>query len=230
MHPKVKKQDYLDLKIKFSKKNFIIGNPPFGWRGKLALKFLNKGLEEASYVAMIFPNIFNRFSLQKQINKQAKLIFSKQLDESSFILNDREYKVKCVFQIWTTNKTRHKNLRILSQPPIRHPDFETFIHNNTKNTLKYFNKVKYKWDFAVVRQGYYNYNQKIVNPKHLIINRQYFFIKAASKTILNLIKTIDFEKLSKTNTQVYGFSTSDFVKEYNEIKNNVNRYLKRNQN
>ncbi len=76
----------------------------------------------------------------------------------------------------------HKNIalnlkdeRIIAPPKIRHNDFITYIHNNTPHTLKYFNKEKYQWDFAVVRQGFYDYNEKITNANLLIKNRQYFF-------------------------------------------------------
>ena len=221
LDPKAKfiiKKNYLKIKSKFSNKRIIIGNPPFGKRGKKALEFLNKALLEAPYVAMILPNIFNRYSIQKNILKNTKLIYKKSLNENSFILNDKEYRVKCVFQIWTNDKTFAPNLRIKEPPQIRHTDFQTWIHNNTEQTLKYFNKNEYKWDFVVHRQGYYNYDKKITNSKNLIKNRQYFFIKAKNKKVLDIIKKIDFKKLSRTNTQIYGFSTSDFVAEYKKIK------------
>ncbi len=162
---------------------------------------------------MILPNIFNRYSVQKNIHKSAKLILSKYLQENSFISNDKEYKVKCVFQIWTTEPS-FINKRILVPPEIRHEDFQTWIHNNTKATLKYFDKEKYGWDFAVHRQGFYNFSEKIMDPNQLIINRQYFFVKAKNKKVMKIINKINFDKLSKTNTQVPGFSTSDFLKEY----------------
>lgn len=218
----IKKNDYLKKKIKI--KNLVaIGNPPFGKRGELALIFLNKSLKEADIVAMIFPNIFNRYSIQSKINLNAKLIYSLQLQEKSFILNNKIYGVKCVFQIWTKNIFPDaENLRIKEKPLIKHNDFDTWIHNNTSKTLKYFDKKKYKWDFAVVRQGYYDYSKKIKNPDHLIQNRQYFFVKYKNKIAKDIIKQISFVKLSKTNTQILGFSTSDFVKEYQLIKGKQN--------
>ncbi len=72
--------------------------------------------------------------------------------------------------------------------------------------------------FAVHRQGYYDYSILIEDAKKLIKNRQYFFIKVKNENALNIIKKIDFSKLSRTNTQILGFSTSDFVKEYIDIK------------
>lgn len=215
----IKKQDYLKTKKRYSKKRVVIGNPPFGSRGKLALEFLNKALTEAPIVAMIFPNTFNRFLIHGSVNKSAKLIHSQPLRENAFIHDDREYRVKCVFQIWSSNYlTYARNLRITNRPPFRHPDFTTWIHNNTEETRKYFNKKKYNWDFAVVRQGYYDYDDKIFSPSKLISNRQYFFVKANSEDARKIIDKIDFKKLALSNTQVLGFSTTDFVAEYIKIK------------
>ncbi len=148
------------------------------------------------------------------------MVLNADLEKNAFIFNERPYDVKCVFQIYM-----HKNIalnlkdeHIIAPPKIRHNDFITYIHNNTPHTLKYFNKEKYQWDFAVVRQGFYDYNEKITNANLLIKNRQYFFIKAHSKEALRIIHKIDFNKLAHKNTQVLGFSTYDFVEEYCKLK------------
>ena len=72
----IQQGDYLKLDIDYSSTRIIIGNPPFGKRGKLALTFLNKALSEAKYVAFILSNIFNRYSIQKQVSQDAQLIFA----------------------------------------------------------------------------------------------------------------------------------------------------------
>ncbi|MDK2819515.1 MAG: hypothetical protein KFW07_01630 [Mycoplasmataceae bacterium] len=211
---KIIKANYLEKHIKFQPDRVIIGNPPFGSRGKLALQFLNKSLKESNIVAMILPNILNRYTIQKNVDIDAKLILSSTLKENSFLFEDKEYGVKCIFQVWTKLPTYQKDLRIKEPPKIKHDDFTTWIHNNTKDTLKYFDKNKYKWDFAVHRQGYYNYSEIIENSSDLIKNRQYFFVKAKNKKILKKLKKVNFELLSRTNTQILGFSTSDFVSHY----------------
>jgi len=66
--------------------------------------------------------------------------------------------------------TKLINKRIKTPPLIKHDDFKTYIHNNTKQTLKYFDKEEYKWDFAVQRQGYYDYSILIEDAKKLIKN------------------------------------------------------------
>ncbi|QBF34609.1 hypothetical protein EG856_01570 [Mycoplasmopsis phocirhinis] len=83
---------------------------------------------------------------------------------------------------------------------------------------KYFDKDKYQWDFAVVRQGYYNYDEKISNPELLISNRQYIFIKYIENCSKEILNKINFTKLSNTNTTIKGFSNTDLVAEYIRLK------------
>ncbi|GHR71003.1 type II methylase [Helicobacter pylori] len=89
----IQKKDYLLELIEFNKKYIIIGNPPFGHRGKLALNFLNKSLNEAPIVAFILPNLFKRYSIQKHIDKRAKLVLNADLEKNAFIFNERPYDV-----------------------------------------------------------------------------------------------------------------------------------------
>lgn len=72
--------------IEFDKKRVIVGNPPFGHRGKLALDFLNKSLNEAPIVAFILPNLFKRYSIQKRIDKRAKLVLNADLEKTLLFL------------------------------------------------------------------------------------------------------------------------------------------------
>lgn len=212
-------QDYLNLKLPFDKKNLVIGNPPFGKRGKLALTFLNKALTEANIVSFILPNIFKRYSIQKLVNANAKLIFSISLPKDSFLVNDKAYDVNCVFMIWINSsfKTYLPNLRLEQNLNNDLKGLKTYIYNNTKSTLKYFDKNKYQWDFAVVRQGYYDYKEKITDPAKLIKNRQYMFFKIKNKEMYHLINKIDFAKLSQNNTSTPGYSKSDVIDKLIEL-------------
>ena len=62
-------QDYLEWTPSTNKKYIVIGNPPFGLRGQLALKFINHSYEFADYVCFILPQLFEsdeiRFSTKK---------------------------------------------------------------------------------------------------------------------------------------------------------------------
>lgn len=221
-HFLIQKQDFLTLDIsefiENKKNNIVITNPPFGFKGDLAIQFLNKCLEFSDVVCMILPRIFKRYQTQSKIKTDAKLIFSADLEENSFLVNDREYDVKCVFQIWANKefkcltvdqRKRKNNLKI--------EDLKLFIHNNTEGTLKYFDKDEYGWNFAIHRQGYYDYSIKITDPKQLIKNRQYLFVKTQNEYLLNIINQIDFNKLAHRNTTVLGFSNSDLIEEIYKI-------------
>lgn len=214
------KQDFYELSLPYDKKNIVIGNPPFGYKAKIAIDFINKSLKFSDIVIFILPIQFRRYLTQKQISKNAKLIFSSpELKRDSFIYKGNPYHVNCIFQIWTNNVDKFnsfENLRLTKPLENTHPDFETWIHNNTKNTLKYFDKNKYEWDFAIVRQGFYDYSEKIIDQKKLKKNRQYVFIKINNPRAQAIFQTIDFKKLSKSNTSVPGFSNTDLVKEYNK--------------
>ena len=215
-------KDYLKTKLEFSKKNLVVGNPPFGKRGDKALAFLNKALNEANIVCFILPNIFKRYSIQSKVNQNAKLIFSINLPEDSFLVNDKAYNVGCVFMIWTNEKfkTFLPDLRLKRNMNADLEGLKTYIHNNTKNTLKYFDKEKYQWDFAVVRQGFYDYSEKIYDPKKLYKNRQYMFFVIKNEIMRKYIEEIDFVQLSKNNTSTPGFSKSDVIDKIIELYQN----------
>lgn len=226
---KIKKEDFLKKKLRRNPNVIVIGNPPFGKRSKLALEFLNKCLDKYQVVAFILPNQFNRYLTQKLVNPRAKLLFSKQLNEDSFLVADKPYDVNCVFQIWSIFLDGD-DFRKRVPPSRKHPDFMSWIHNNTDGTLKYFSKEKYKWDFAVHRQGYYDFSKIIFEQEDLIKNRQYIFVKAHSKESLKILKNIDFTMLSKSNTSTPGFSTTDLVAEYEKRKDEyVKSIVKKNE-
>ncbi|VEU74684.1 Uncharacterised protein [Mycoplasmopsis citelli] len=105
----VVKSDY--LKYKLPNENFIvIGNPPFGHRGVLALEFINYS-QNADFVCFILPMFFEskgKGSVRYRV-KGLNLIHSEVLPESSFYTFDgKDIDVKCVFQIWSKNHTNPK--------------------------------------------------------------------------------------------------------------------------
>ena len=64
-HPEVVRFDYLAWKpITPPESTVVIGNPPFGTRGKLALEFLCKSCLIAHSVGFILPLCFRKYALQ----------------------------------------------------------------------------------------------------------------------------------------------------------------------
>ena len=136
----------------------IIGNPPFGSRSKEAINFFNHAAKfNVKTIAFIVPITFKKWSVQKQLNSNYSLIFEQILPHNSFLKNEKEYSVRCVFQIWQFKTETDINLRLKKSPPITHPDCEIWQYNATATAEKYFS---YDWDFAVYRQGYKDYTKR----------------------------------------------------------------------
>lgn len=215
----IKKADFLSLEKTYKENVVTIGNPPFGYKASLAIKFINKALEFSDVVIFILPIQFKRFLTHKQIKDDAKLIYeSPQLPKNSFVYKGKPYDVNCIFQIWANKNVPGKDLRIKKAPASSHKDFTLYTYNNTIENIKFFDKSKYLWDFAVHRQGYYDYNIKITNPNELKKNRQYLFIKINKPEASMILDKIDFQKLSHSNTSVKGFSNTNLIREYNRLK------------
>lgn len=207
----------------FKGNNLItVGNPPFGKRSSLAISFFNISAKKSDIIAFIVPVQFEKYSVQKCLNIEFKLAHSERLPKNSFIYDGKDCDIRCVFQIWSRLDKEYKNLRITQPPVISHPDFEMFLYNNTEQARKFFDKEKYKWAFAVPRQGYYDYSLRIENQQDLNPKIQYMFFKSEKQTVLEKIKKIDFEKLSKNNTTIPGFGKADVVKAYNEMEEDKN--------
>ena len=100
----ITKQDFLELDydiIKDKYKNIhIIGNPPFGRQASMAIKFIKKCCNFAKSISFILPKSFKKDSMQKAFSRKYHLIYEKDLPEKSFLVNNIEYNVPCVFQIW----------------------------------------------------------------------------------------------------------------------------------
>lgn len=88
----------------------VIGNPPFGHRGVLALEFINHS-QSAEYVAMILPMFFQsvgKGSIRYRV-QGFNLLYEEKLPKNSFYLKDgKDIDVKCCFQIWSKNHRLEK--------------------------------------------------------------------------------------------------------------------------
>lgn len=89
-----------------SKPILVVGNPPFGTAGSLALDFIKHSATFADTIAFILPLSFAKESMMNKIPRNFHLnteIVSDRgiiLDEDSFTLEGVDYSVPCVFQVW----------------------------------------------------------------------------------------------------------------------------------
>jgi len=99
-HSQIVAQDFLKLKINFEGNIHIIGNPPFGRQSSLAIKFVKKSCEIATSVSFILPKSFKKESLKRHFESHFHCILEWDLPKNSFLVNEKEHDVPCVFQIW----------------------------------------------------------------------------------------------------------------------------------
>lgn len=101
------KSNYLDYKPEKGK-YIVIGNPPFGLRGNLALRFINHSSAFADVVAFILPPLFDSTGKgvpMKQV-QEYKLAHSEKLPLNSFQYPNGELvEVATLFQVWTKINT-----------------------------------------------------------------------------------------------------------------------------
>ena len=209
-------EHYKDKTIPTSDTIVVEGNPPFGKRGKLAKQFIDKAITFSDSIAMILPMNFIKWEMQNKIDSNYSLIYQEILDPNSFTFKNKDYSVRTAFQIWTKKETTYPNLRIQKKPDVTHPDFELFLYNNTPETLKFFDKNTYRWNFAVVRQGYNDYTKFITNENELLKTKQWIFFKTKTKKVLKRLQSIDYTKLSLKNTSTPGFGKADIIEAYTQ--------------
>ena len=214
-HAGIREQDFLTWEhcARDRSLQVVVGNPPFGNRGDLAVRFVNKAAEIADTVGFIVPVNFRKFAVHKQLNDDLQLIAAKPLPRNSFRLSSgKDYAANTEFQVWTRVPSRAKDLRQLAPPPIAHQDFLIRQYNNTPEALKVFHD---PFDFAVPCQGWQDYSRREKDADRCEKNKQWILLKAATRRILHRLLRIDYEDLAlQTGTSTPGFRKNDLVREY----------------
>lgn len=213
----VKAQDFFKVThFPFTPRDtIIIGNPPFGKRGKLAIAFFNHAACLADIVAFIVPINFRKFTVHKHLNPSMRFISKLPLPRDAFHLETgKSYSVNTEFQIWTRLASNHHNMREYKPLPIQHQDFQMWQYNNTSDALKVFQNA---FDFAVPCQGWQDYSRRETDEKQCERNKQWMLLKAKNSTVLARLTKIDYERLAQEcATAVPGFRKGDLVKVYTD--------------
>lgn len=215
------KQDFLLFEPEY-KDYIVIGNPPFGKRSRLAIDFLNHATSMAKVIGFIIPNTFLKWSVQKHINKNWKLIWSESLPSNAFTNNGSDFEANCVFQIWVRQDIEGEDLRLTSSPSIQCEDFDCWQYNATEEAKKY---VYEDWDFAFWRQGYNDYNKYFTAKDRAQVidiventKKQMFFVKCHTPKSKIIIENMDLNYLASSNLTTPGFGKADFILYYLELK------------
>lgn len=91
--------DYTCIKNRYPKMH-VVGNPPFGRQSSIAIKFIKKSCEYCNSLSFILPKSFKKDSLKKHFPLDYHLIYEYDTPDNSFLVDEKEHNVPCVFQIW----------------------------------------------------------------------------------------------------------------------------------
>lgn len=110
-HKDIQSQDFLTWAPTQKERKYIcFGNPPFGLRGNLALRFINHAAQFCDYVCFILPQLFE--SDGKGVPRKRvvglNLIHSEKIDNVFIEPEGNQTKVNVVFQIWSKYKKEYK--------------------------------------------------------------------------------------------------------------------------
>lgn len=194
----------------------VIGNPPFGLRGKTALAFCHRAAQTADTIAFIVPVIFRKYFIHKQMPPGWRWIFAKPLPRDAFQTPaGKPFAVNTEFQIWTrlSGGDDMHNRRLFAPPPIRHKDFVMWQYNNTPEALKVFVE---EFDFAVPCQGWQDYTRRETEAQKCEKHKQWMLFAPANKRARKrLYSQMDYAALASQNTTATpGFRKADIVCEY----------------
>ena len=187
-------------------KNIVIGNPPFGRKGKLAMQFLNRCSEHCEVVAMILPSIFSKYTFINRVHPMMHLIHEVQVTEFDSPDGIGEGpKVNCVFQIWE----KSTELRPKIVKPTSCDDFD-MIHRHYSRTSPDERERLKSYDFAISQiEG------KIRNCED-VTGGSVYFIKdnTTTKSVRSVMERVDFSDLSKHHVGATSLTKADIVEGY----------------
>lgn len=191
----IQKMDFFDWKPNINKKYIVIGNPPFGFKGWLALRFINRATEFADLIGFILPMYFaseGKGSAKYRV-KGANLLYSEELPPNSFHFNGKPIKINSVFQVWgkfNTQKEKNKScdsfvdLYTVSTHPSRKCGLDKMNKYDAFLPSTFFSGVKLVFSFKDVK---YNFGIGII-------------IKKDKDKIIDYLKHVDWEKYSIRST------------------------------
>lgn len=213
-HPDIERANFLKWRPEAgdSAARVVIGNPPFGKRGSIAVEFLRHASEIADTVGFIVPMCFRKYAIQRKLPSDLKLVWQTKLGKAFRLPDGRPYEINTEFQVWTRSRRWTKDLRVMRPEPISHDHFIMHQYNNTRKALRVFDL---DFDFAVPCQGWQDYSRRESDPANCEKNKQWMLLKGRAPRYLKNLIQLDYNQLAmSTATTVPGFRKCDLVAEY----------------
>lgn len=215
----IHKQDFIDWKPSDNNKKYIvIGNPPFGLRGQLALKFINHSSKFADYVSFILPQLFESDGkgVPRKRVKGLNLIHSEKLDTCFETPQCKKLIIKCIFQVWSKFHTNDKF--IINNDVSGVVKIYSLSDGGTSSTTRN-KKMFYNCDIYLPSTCFGKYNMKYYNNFDSLPSRKGYGVVFLKDKEHNLKKFRDIEWCNvaflSTNS-AYNIRSSQIINMFNE--------------
>jgi hypothetical protein len=186
------KKDFFEVEL--NDKTLVVGNPPFGFAARMAIKFFNHAANQrAKLIAFILPRTFKKDSVKNKLNLHYHLIYEEDCPKNVFLLDDIPYDVPCVFQVWA--------------------------HSTKKRVVDYWH-VNNKWfeyttptraDFCIRRVG--ARSGQILNGSPTMYSEvSTYFCKEKVKGVKKILQNIDFSEIVNSTAGVRSLSKREIHK------------------
>lgn len=199
-HYAIKQMDFFDLCME-RPGVAVVGNPPFGERGRLIDKFIKHASSFADTVAFILPRTYKKLSKQKVFPDSWKLVAELDLgDGEQFTVDGEPVHIPTVFQVWT-NKDFGVDLRESRKPE---PTTTDFMFTEAGGA---------DWFMFGAAPG------NIVHPSNVTENNRGYYLKCSEEVKRNL-QSINWKKhaLSTVAGGAAWFTKREIIAAYNKEK------------
>jgi hypothetical protein len=119
------------------RKIHCVGNPPFGRQSSLARKFIKHASSFCDTISFILPKSFKKETYIKTFPLNFHLVSQTELESNSYTVDDEDYSVPCVFQVWEKREIARE------------------VSEKVVPTLYKYVKKTENPDFAIRRVGFY---------------------------------------------------------------------------
>lgn len=182
-HSSIKEQDFLTLDVPYQKDRLVIGNPPFGNRNSLSVKFYKKAITLGDYVAFILP--ISQLDNTKQMY-EFDLIYSKDLGANKYSGVD----LHCCFNIY---KRPENGLNDKPKAPVI--EGLTVVEYRRDKEDSYRKKVKDGYFHSI---GSWGNGSVGITPKHVGYYSMELYFYSDNKKIIDVVMSIDWRNEVKS--------------------------------
>jgi len=204
--------DFLQWKPATSDRVLTIGNPPFGARASLAVKFIAYAAEFSDVIAFILPMSFNKYTFKNRVPLNFHLVDSMNISDE-FSLDGQDVPINTVFQIWE----KRDELRTKEIGARTHPDFDMRHAHLSRVTPRQLLELQ-AYDFAIAQVG----NNFAPRDPGGIVKGSYWFIKANAPQVKERFECLDFTFLDGMNLAHKSLSKADIIAAYENVAQSHN--------